>query len=65
MSVVMVIDDEPNLRFVLELALSDAGHNVILAKNGLDGLEKLYAGLKPDLILVDLKMSILSGKDLL
>lgn len=60
---VLVIDDEPNLRMVLELALSGAGHEALIAENGLKGLEKLNEGYKPDVILVDLNMPKLSGKD--
>lgn len=63
MSRVLVIDDEPSLRMVLDLALSGAGHEAVLAENGLKGLEKLDEGYKPDLVLVDLKMPKLSGKD--
>lgn len=59
----MVIDDEPTLRMVLEMSLSDFGHQVLPAENGQAGLEKLKDGYKPDLILVDLKMPILSGKE--
>jgi len=63
LSRVLVIDDEPSLRMVLDLALSGAGHEAVLAENGLKGLEKLDEGYKPDLVLVDLKMPKLSGKD--
>ncbi|MFZ5944472.1 MAG: response regulator [Bacillota bacterium] len=60
---ILAIDDEPSIRMVLELALSSAGHEVVLAGDGLEGLEKLNEDFKPDLILVDLNMPRLSGKD--
>ena len=63
MGQIMVIDDEPNIRMVLELALSSAGHEVLSVKNGLEGFEKLKEGFNPDLVLVDLKMPKLSGRD--
>lgn len=64
MSRILVIDDEPNIRMVLDLVLSSHGHEVEPAENGLAGLQKLADGFEPDVVLVDLKMPLLSGKDM-
>ena len=37
MAKVLVIDDEPNVRTLLDILLRSQGYDVILADNGLDG----------------------------
>jgi len=52
---ILIVDDEPDLRNLLKMALEGAGYNVITAVNGDDCLEKLE-DCKPDLILMDVMM---------
>jgi two-component system, NtrC family, response regulator AtoC len=52
---VLVIDDEPNMRWVLGRALEKAGYDVFTAEHGEQGLQ-LFARHAIDLILLDLKM---------
>ncbi|GIV76401.1 response regulator [Litorilinea aerophila] len=57
---VLVIDDEENMRWVLERALKKAGYDVLTAGRGEQGLQLL--ALHPvDLILLDLKMPGMDG----
>lgn len=60
---ILVADDEPNIRMVLKLALSSADYEVIAVEDGLAGIKTLTEGFQPDLILVDLNMPRLSGKE--
>ena len=50
----LVIEDEPDVRELLELFLKDEGHRVILAKDGLSAL-RLFENnaMRPDLMLAD------------
>jgi DNA-binding NtrC family response regulator len=64
MSVVIVIDDEPRQRNILKTILDDEGYEVHTAPSAEKGLE-LIKELSPDIILTDLKMSGLSGLQLL
>jgi CheY-like chemotaxis protein len=64
MAIVYTIDDNPLISMVIKLALSDEGHNVVAFDNCLKAYAKLEKGIKPDIILVDLKMPGMSGKDL-
>ena len=64
MAVVFTIEDNPSLSMVIKLALTDEGHTVITSNNGLNAYERLEKGLRPDLILVDLKMPGMNGKEL-
>ncbi len=62
--VILVIDDEKNIREALRQALKMEGYTVITAENGEEGLEKLKS-LSPDAVILDLKMPKLSGMDFL
>ena len=62
---ILVIDDEPTLVMIFEEFLSDAGYHVQTAFDGEDGLSKLNSELSPDLIMVDLKMPGLGGKEVI
>lgn len=55
MARVLVIEDEPDLREVLEWNLSQAGHRVHLAANAAEGL-RLAREHAPELILLDLML---------
>ncbi len=57
---VLVIDDEDNMRWVLERALGKAGYAVLTASRGSQGLE-LFSLNPVDLVLVDLKMPGMDG----
>jgi len=60
MAEILVIEDEPTIRFNLQLMLSGEGHHVRTAANGALGLEEL-AKQRPDLVLCDVMMPVLDG----
>jgi len=61
---VMVIDDEPDLREMLNVLLKTNGYNVVSAANGKDALKTLQKlEQKPDLVLVDMFMPEMSGRE--
>ena len=55
MARILVIDDEPDIRTILELTLQAAGHEVILAADGREGVER-YCTSPADLVITDLYM---------
>ena len=55
MAKVLVIDDEPEARVLLDIHLRHRGYDVILAGDGWKGLQ-LYRQEHPDVILLDLDM---------
>jgi two-component system, NtrC family, response regulator AtoC len=57
---VLVIDDEKNMRHMLQIMLSKAGYEAETAGNGLEGLEKMGRG-EFDFVLCDLKMPKMDG----
>jgi CheY-like chemotaxis protein len=61
---VLVIDDEPDVRWLLRLSLEQVGHEVLLAEDGLRGLA-LAQRQHPDAIVLDLMMPVMDGYDVL
>jgi GAF domain-containing protein/ActR/RegA family two-component response regulator len=57
---VLVVEDEANIREVLQEILSTAGHQVTLASDGEEGIQ-LYKKKKPDLVISDLGLPGVSG----
>jgi CheY-like chemotaxis protein len=56
MAKIMVVDDDNDVRIVASRGLRQAGHEVIESESGLDCLEKLEDGMRPDLIFLDVMM---------
>jgi two-component system OmpR family response regulator len=61
---VLVVDDEENIRFLVESALQLAGMETAGAEDGRAGL-KLVSDFRPDLIVLDVMMPELDGFDVL
>jgi CheY-like chemotaxis protein len=58
---ILVIDDYLDIRESIAMALSLEGYRVVTASNGLDALNKLYGGLRPCLIILDMMMPVMNG----
>ncbi|MEO6420890.1 MAG: response regulator [Polyangiaceae bacterium] len=61
---VMVVDDDEDIREIIAIILSTRGIETILACDGLDALELVRANGPPALILLDLMMPRMDGKEL-
>ena len=57
---ILIVDDEPDLLMALKIRLTAAGFDVIMGKDGAEGLEKARNE-KPDLILLDLMLPKING----
>ncbi len=57
---ILIVDDEPDIRSVLKMALRSLKHEIIEASNGKEALAKLKES-KPDLILMDVMMPEMDG----
>jgi len=64
-ALVLVVDDEPDLREVLRINLALEGHQVAMAADGAEALAVVADGLRPDLVLLDLTMPGLDGWEVL
>ena len=57
---ILIMDDDLALQTVLEIALHEAGYEVILANDGQEGVEKLKI-FSPDLVISDIMMPQMDG----
>jgi len=66
MSLIFIVDDDPDVRDLVEYKLVQAGHDVLSATNGQDALRLIpEAGRDLELLLLDVMMPGLSGFDVL
>lgn len=59
---ILVIEDDADVRRLLDMRLTNSGYSVITAENGREGLRKALATL-PDLIILDLWLPDLAGEE--
>jgi len=58
----LLVDDEPQIRRVLQTTLCEAGYDVILTKNGQEGINAVVRE-HPDLVLLDINLPDMTGFD--
>jgi DNA-binding response OmpR family regulator len=61
MSLVLIAEDDADLRELLALTLTDAGIDVEVAADGREALEHVKAHM-PDLVLLDMMMPVMDGR---
>ena len=65
MAKILVIDDEPAMRFLIRMAFEVEGHQVDEAANGRAALDLIESGRIPDLIATDYMMPVMNGAELI
>ena len=60
-SILLVVDDDRDVRDALRDVLQDAGYLVLTANNGREALDVLDTVARPDLAIVDLMMPVMDG----
>ncbi len=58
---VLVVEDDPALREALSQVLADEGYDLLSARDGLEAVNCLKKGNRPDVILLDLSMPVVNG----
>ncbi|MDB4962916.1 MAG: Two-component response regulator [Myxococcales bacterium] len=58
---VLVVDDDADIREVMQLMLERHGYEVKVAADGVEALERLHEGEPPSVILLDLMMPGMNG----
>ena len=64
MAKILVVDDEPDARFLLRYAFERAGHEVTEVADGLAALAAIAAS-RPDLVVTDVMMPVMGGVELI
>jgi signal transduction histidine kinase/DNA-binding response OmpR family regulator len=59
-SLVLVVEDDPDIAELIRRSLTEAGFRATVARNGAEGLDRISDEL-PDLILTDLMMPVMDG----
>jgi CheY-like chemotaxis protein len=62
---ILVVEDDPDLRELLQLLLQLEGHEVRTAENGADAFVHLYLGHRPEVVLLNLWMPVVTGPEVL
>ncbi|MBF0340819.1 MAG: SpoIIE family protein phosphatase [Magnetococcales bacterium] len=57
---ILIVDDDPINRTILQRLLGKEGHEVITADNGVDGVDR-FVEHQPDLVLLDIRMPRMNG----
>ena len=57
---VLVVDDQPGVRYLLDVIIAEEGHRVRLARNGIEAVEAVKSA-KPDLVIMDVRMPQMGG----
>lgn len=60
----LIVDDEPGIRTVLSVSLSDSGYEVLTAGNGEEALA-VFEERHPDIVITDIRMPGMDGVELL
>jgi CheY-like chemotaxis protein len=64
MAIILVVDDEPDARFLLKYAFERAGHEVAEACDGLAALAAIHRT-RPALVVTDMMMPVMDGVELI
>lgn len=62
MARILVIDDQPDVREVIQNILEECGHSVVVAAEGREGLD-FYSKCPADVVITDLHMPGMNGLD--
>jgi two-component system, cell cycle response regulator CpdR len=64
MALILLADDDPNMREIARRSLEGDGHTVILAQDGTDALDQIVANDRIELLISDIDMPGLTGIEL-
>ncbi len=64
MGTVLIVDDEPSIRFLVRVTLENEGFDVVEAHHGGAALARVQES-RPDLVVTDLMMPVMGGRELI
>ena len=63
MKTILIVDDSATMLMSLQGVLTKAGHKVVSAKSGEEGMTALKSGTNPDLVITDFNMPGMNGTE--
>jgi len=61
---ILVVDDDPSIRFLLRMIFESSGYEVTEAQHGVAALIRIKSAL-PDLVVTDMMMPVMDGEELI
>lgn len=61
---ILVVDDQPGVRYLLDIVINESGHKAYTAQNGMEAVDMVRC-IRPDLIFMDVRMPIMGGLEAL
>jgi two-component system response regulator (stage 0 sporulation protein F) len=61
---ILIVDDQPGVRYLLDIVIREAGHRVYTARNGLEAVE-IAKSSHPNLVFMDVRMPLMGGLEAL
>lgn len=58
---ILIVDDDPSIRFLLRSILEGEGYSVLEAGNGQAALNAITSEAVPDIVMTDLMMPVMTG----
>jgi CheY-like chemotaxis protein len=62
---ILIVDDDPSVRYLLRLILENEGYTVLEAGNGEAALAAISSETLPDIVMTDLMMPVMTGAELI
>lgn len=61
---ILIVDDESSIRFLLKMVFESAGYEVVEAHHGAAAIDRVKDS-RPDLVVTDLMMPVMNGRQLI
>lgn len=62
---ILIVDEDPSIRFLLRAILEGEGYSVLEAGNGQAALNAITSEALPDIVMTDLMMPVMTGAELI
>jgi PAS domain S-box-containing protein len=62
---ILLVDDDQLVRQTVPVMIETLGHQVVTVSGGPEALDRMFAGFRPDLVILDLSMPSMDGKETL
>ena len=65
MAKILIVEDEPDVAELIRMLVEEKGHDAEIALGGKEGLKRIRKDKRYDLVLLDIRMPEVTGRDIL